>query len=244
MILGKIRSGSLTSSAMFTESSKPTMAKKASVVPAVTATKIDRSSGVSKITTRDRSALPWVMAKKPTKMTISNPLTSTSVSTMLTFTLSATPRKLTTAIRAMKQTAMMVVRPSPASSGVPPIQSWRTTVIIASKFAAKAREAVEADVMPEHITAKAIRKVKKCSPNALCVYSAAPAACGILGDQLEVGAGGDRGHDESDQERQPDHAADLIGDVAGDGIDARPQDVTNDEEQQQLGGPSPVSAQA
>src|SRR5215208_2613210 len=154
MILGKIRSGSLTSSAMLTESSKPTMAKKASVVPAVTATKIDRSSGVSKITTRDRSALPWVMAKKPTKMTISKPLTSTSVSTMLTFTLSATPRKLITAIRAMKQTAKMVVRPAPASSGLPPIQSWRTTVIIASKFAAKAREAVEADVMPEHITAK------------------------------------------------------------------------------------------
>src|SRR5215213_9651961 len=148
MILGKIRSGSLTSSAMLTESSKPTMAKKASVVPAVTATKIDRSSGVSKITTRDRSALPWVMAKKPTKITINNPLTSTSVSTMLTFTLSATPRKL---ISAMKQTAKMVVRPAPASSGLPPIQSWRTTVIIASKFAAKAREAVEADVMPEHM---------------------------------------------------------------------------------------------
>src|SRR5918993_5238440 len=57
MIFGKMRSGSLTSSAMLTESSKPTMAKKASVVPAVTATKIDRSSGVAKITTLDRSAL-------------------------------------------------------------------------------------------------------------------------------------------------------------------------------------------
>ena len=40
MILGKIFSGFLTSSAMFTESSKPTMAKKARVVPAVTARKI------------------------------------------------------------------------------------------------------------------------------------------------------------------------------------------------------------
>ena len=62
MILGKIRSGSWTSSAMFTESSKPTMAKNASDVPAVTATKIDLSSGVSKTTTREKSALPWVTA--------------------------------------------------------------------------------------------------------------------------------------------------------------------------------------
>ena len=35
--LGKMRLGSLVSSAMLTESSKPTMAKKASVVPAITA---------------------------------------------------------------------------------------------------------------------------------------------------------------------------------------------------------------
>ena len=42
MILGKIRSGSLVSSAMFTESSKPTIAKKASAVAAVTAPKAAR----------------------------------------------------------------------------------------------------------------------------------------------------------------------------------------------------------
>jgi hypothetical protein len=51
---------------------------------------------------------------------------------------------------------------------------------MAAKLAANAREAVEADVMPEHITVKATRKVAKCRPNALCVYSAAPAACGYL----------------------------------------------------------------
>jgi hypothetical protein len=36
-------------------------------------------------------------------------------------------------------------------------------------LAAKAREAVEAEVMPEDITAKATRKVTKWMPNALCV---------------------------------------------------------------------------
>ena len=36
-------------------------------------------------------------------------------------------------------------------------------------FAAKAREAVDAEVMPEHITAKATMNVTKWMPNALCV---------------------------------------------------------------------------
>ena len=163
MILGKIRSGSLTSSAMFTESSKPTMAKNASDVPAVTATKIDLSSGVSKSTTREKSAFPWVTAKMPTKITISRPLSSTQVSTMLALTLSATPRRLTAATRAMKISARTRISPGLGSTAAP---SPRTTPAKAARLAAKARDAVEADVMPEHITVKQIRKVKKCSPNA------------------------------------------------------------------------------
>ena len=47
MTLGKIRTGSLVSSAMLTESSKPTMAKKASAVAAVTATNSALPCGVS-----------------------------------------------------------------------------------------------------------------------------------------------------------------------------------------------------
>ena len=45
---------------------------------------------------------------------------------------------------------------------------------------AKALAAVDAEVMPEHITAKATMKVTKWMPKALCVYSAAPAARGYL----------------------------------------------------------------
>ena len=66
-------------------------------------------------------------------------------------------------------TARTVVKVSLGSKGAPPIQSSRTTLIIAPKFAANAREAVDADVIPEHMTAKATRKVTKCTPNALCV---------------------------------------------------------------------------
>ena len=177
MIFGKTRSGSLTSSAMLTESSKPTMAKKASEVPAVTATKIDLSSGVSKMTIREKSALPWVTANRPTKITISRPLSSTRVSTMLALTLSATPRRLTAATRAMKSRARSRISPGLGSAAASPP---RSTAANAARLAAKARDAVEADVMPEAITVKQTRKVTKCSPNALWVYSAAPAACGYL----------------------------------------------------------------
>jgi hypothetical protein len=36
------------------------------------------------------------------------------------------------------------------------------------KFAAKNRDAVDADVMPEHITTNTARKVTNCTPKALC----------------------------------------------------------------------------
>ena len=38
-----------------------------------------------------------------------------------------------------------------------------------ARLAAKARDAVEAEVMPEHITVKATMNVTKWMPNALCV---------------------------------------------------------------------------
>jgi hypothetical protein len=40
---------------------------------------------------------------------------------------------------------------------------------VCARLAAKARDAVDAEVMPEHITAKATMKVTKWMPNALCV---------------------------------------------------------------------------
>ena len=93
--LGKIRTGSLVSSAMFTESSNPTIAKNASEVAVVTARNMLLSSGVSKAITREKSASPPKIANSPTMITSSSPDSSTRVSTTLALTLSPTPRKLT-----------------------------------------------------------------------------------------------------------------------------------------------------
>ena len=62
----------------------------------------------------------------------------------------------------------------------------------------------------------------------------------VLGDQLEVGERGDRGHDERDQERRPGRTADLAGHLAGEGVDAGAEDVADDEQQQQPGPHHPL----
>ncbi len=92
MTFGKIRTGSFVSSAMFTESSNPTMAKNASDVAVVTARKTLLSSGVSNATTREKSASPPKIANSPTMITSSRPDSSISVSTTFALTLSPTPR--------------------------------------------------------------------------------------------------------------------------------------------------------
>ncbi len=55
-----------------------------------------------------------------------------------------------------------------------------STSIAVKKFAANALEALDAEVRPEHITANVSRNVRKWMPNALCVYTAAPPACGYF----------------------------------------------------------------
>ncbi len=89
---------------------------------------------------------------------------------MFAFTDSPTPRKFTAATRAMKPSAMKRMRLLLSLSSPKPL----------AKFEANAREAVEALVMPEHITVKQTMNVTKWMPNALCVYSAAPAARGYF----------------------------------------------------------------
>ena len=160
IIFGKSRTGSLHSSAMLTESSKPTMAKNASDVAAVTAKKTLRSSELSKTTTREKSALPWVTAHRPMKMMSRRPDSSTMVSTTLALTLSPTPRKFTAATRAMNPSATSI-------SANPPTSNPRSNPSL--RKPANALLAVDALVMPEHITVKATRKVTKWIPNALCV---------------------------------------------------------------------------
>jgi hypothetical protein len=144
---------------MLTESSKPTMAKNASVVAAITGQTGLTPSGVWNWVIRDTSPCPSPIAHIPMTMTISKPVSSTQVSTTLAFTLSPTPRKFTTATIAMKASPKRMMPVPPSSPSLKALE----------KFTAKARDAVEAEVMPEHITAKATMKVMKWMPNALCV---------------------------------------------------------------------------
>jgi hypothetical protein len=143
---------------MLTESSKPTMAKNASVVAAITGQNIAPSALGRNWRTRETSPWPNPIAQRPMIMIISSPVSSTQVSTTLAFTLSPTPRKLTAAINPMK-TRPVIVMPNPV----------RPSPMAFDMLAAKAREAVDAEVMPEHITAKATMKVMKWMPKALCV---------------------------------------------------------------------------
>jgi hypothetical protein len=77
----------------------------------------------------------------------------------LALTLSPTPRKFTIAIRVMNASATSVIlTPSPKSRSK-----------ASPRFAANALDAVDAEVMPEDITANATMNVRKWTPNALCV---------------------------------------------------------------------------
>ena len=155
---------------MLTESSKPTMAKNASDVAAVTAMKVFFWSAVSNATTREKSTSPPLNAHMPTMITATRPVISTMVSTTLSLMLSPTPRKLMAASAAM----------NPSASSATPNFDGSATPIPSKKFAEKARDAVDAEVIPEHMTTNATRNVTKWIPNALCAYNAAPAACGYL----------------------------------------------------------------
>jgi hypothetical protein len=136
---------------MFTASSNPTIAKKASVVAAITGQNRPASPGVWNWVTRDTSPWPAPIAQRPMTMTMRRPLSSTHVRTTFAFTLSPTPRKLIAATAAMKPTAISVTPIPPASSRPKALD----------RLAAKAREAVEAEVMPDAITANATMNVTK-----------------------------------------------------------------------------------
>ncbi len=91
-------------------------------------------------------------------------VTSTSVSSTLNFTDSPTPRRLIRASRTMNPSAIRVIVPLPGALSIQPLASSPPVRFWASTLAE-----VDALVMPEQITAKATRNVKKCTPNALCV---------------------------------------------------------------------------
>ena len=121
MTSGRTLTGSFVSSAMLTESSKPTIAKKARAVAAVTAPKALCPSAVSKSSSREVSPTPRVSAHAPMAMMMSSP-------------------------------------PSPID------RSKAST-----KLLANARDALEAEVRPEHMTVNVTMNVRRWMPNALWV---------------------------------------------------------------------------
>ncbi len=52
----------------------------------------------------------------------------------------------------------------------------------------------------------------------------------VLGDQLEIAESRQHGDAEGDQERQPYGTADVLGHLARERIDARAEDVADDEQ--------------
>jgi hypothetical protein len=80
------------------------------------------------------------------------------VSTTLALTLSPTPWKFTAAMISMNASAMPTMSRVFLSSSLNPL----------ARFDANARDAVDAEVMPEHITVKQTINVRKWIPNA-CV---------------------------------------------------------------------------
>ena len=63
---------------------------------------------------------------------------------------------------------------------------------------------------------------------------------GVFGHQLQVGEGRDHGDREGDEEGHPRRSPDFGGHITGEGIDPGAEDVSHDEEQEQLGPHDPL----
>ena len=63
-----------------------------------------------------------------------------------------------------------------------------------------------------------------------------PTGVRVLGDELGVGAGGQQREHQRDHQRQPDGAPDVLGHRADEGVDAGPEGVADDEEEQEQRG--------
>ncbi len=97
-------------------------------------------------------------------------------------------------------------------------------------LAAKARDAVEAEVMPEHITGEGDEEGEEMHAEGAVSIERRAGGARIFSDELEIAEGRHQRDGEGDQERQPHRAPDLIGDLPGQRVDAGSKDVADDEE--------------
>ena len=156
-------------------------------------------------------------------MMISRPVSSTQVRTTFAFTLSPTPRKLTIATTAMKARPISVMPMPPARPRPKACREIGGEGARGGRGRGDARaHHREGDDEGHEMDAEGLVRVER-----------GARSLRIFRDQLEIAEGGHQRDDEGHQERQPDHAADLLGDLAGQRIDAGAENVADDEEQQQ-----------
>ena len=144
---------------MLTESSKPTMAKKASVVAAITGQNALPSAGVLNSVMRERRP---ARADRPQADDDDDQQAGELDAGEHDIGLHALADAAEIDDRDNRHEGEPDQRDADAAREV---EAERAV----DRLAAKAREAVEAEVMPEHITAKATMKVTKWMPKALCV---------------------------------------------------------------------------
>ena len=112
---------------------------------------------------------------------------------------------------------------------VMPMPPARPRPKASDRLAAKAREAVEADEERDEVDAERAVRVEG--------RTGGPR---VFRDKLEVAEGGEQRHAEGHQERQPDGSADEVRHLARQGVDARAENVADDEQQQQPRPHDPV----
>ena len=112
---------------------------------------------------------------------------------------------------------------------IPTLPQSRSNAV--SKFAAKNRDAVEADVMPEHHH-ECDQERHELDTKGLVRVQRSTRRLWILGDELEIAERGDGGDQKGDQERNPCCPTDFGGDVTSQGIHAGAEDVADDEQEQ------------
>ena len=162
-------------------------------------------------------------------------VTSTRVSSTLNFTDSPTPRRLIRASSTMNPSAIRVIVAG-ARRAVDPAVGLESAGEVLGQHVGRGRRARDAgadhregDEERDEVHAERLVRVERRAGRLW-----------VLGDQLEVGQRRQGGDDEGDQERQPDDAADDAGHLAGHGVDARTEDVADDEQQQELGTHHPL----
>jgi hypothetical protein len=211
---------------MFTESSKPMIAKNARAAPLTTSE--NGSPPALNSSARAGSPMPCERAHAPTRMTISRP-----------GELDAGHRYVE--LHGLADTAKIDVRePENEQRHEHDERHRRELLEVARERAARRRHRSQRRAHDGETDEK---RHETAIERALRVQRGTGRAR-ILADELEIRSSGEQSDDESAAEREPRCTADAPGDVASERIDARAEHVADHEEQQELRPDDPVEPRA